>query len=226
MNASAETLSFTPGQKVVFEGDSATHRGAGATKSTWPYLRLMNWDRTWADHLSELLFCWRPDLKLEFINAATGGATCRKVMSRLEDIVLPAKPGWVISTTGGNDARVGVPLEEYAETYRSYCTRLNDECGTQVLFIGHWSFPVDRPKKMQPEVNGAYYDALESVCAELPFAHFARMADALTEKARLLKEQFEGHTLFTGPDNHYNAVAHIMIAGEILKRFGIVTDGA
>lgn len=212
---------FAPGQLIVFEGDSATSRRQGPTGSTWPYLRLMGWDRTWADHVEELLFCWCPELALRFANNARGGSTAVAVAERI-DTVLALRPDWVIATTGGNDARRGVDPAVYRATWRSYAQRLQAECGTRVVLLGTWSFPADRPEKMQPEAIAPYWRTAADLAAELPCLDFFDLSAGITAKAEALRAQWAGHTVFSGPDGHYNEVGARIIAGEILRRFGVL----
>ncbi len=103
------------GQTILFDGDSLTSRRTPPSLDTWPYLEIMNWRITYADEVSRLLFCLRPDLKLTFHNAAVGGSTCRGLLRRFDDFVLPHRPDWVILTLGGNDARIGVPMPEFKQ---------------------------------------------------------------------------------------------------------------
>jgi hypothetical protein len=214
-------LRFQPKQTVVFEGDSATSRRQGPTRSTWAYLRLMNWDRTWADHLEELLFCWCPDLALRFANNASGGAPAKTVAERI-DTVVSCKADWVLATTGGNDVRLGIDITEYLNTWRGYAERLQAERGAQLVLLGTWSFPGDCPEKMKRERIAPYWDALSDLAKEVPNLHFLDLSAAITEKAEALRAQWQGHTIFSGPDNHYNEVGARIIAGEVLRAFGIL----
>ncbi|MCW8132850.1 MAG: hypothetical protein KIS92_21060, partial [Planctomycetota bacterium] len=100
----AKAFPWKRGDTIVFEGDSLTNRRRNPAMDTWPYLELMNWKRTYADEIARLLFCWRPDLRLNFRNAGVGGSSCREVENRWEKMVRPLKPNWIVMTLGGNDA--------------------------------------------------------------------------------------------------------------------------
>lgn len=215
------SFALQSGQLIVFEGDSATSRRQGPTGSTWPYLRLMGWDRTWSDHVEELLFCWCPELALRFANNARGGSTAAAVAERI-DTVLALRPDWVVATTGGNDARRGDDLATYGATWRTYAERLHAANGTRVLLLGTWSFPTDRPAKMQPEVIAPYWQTLTDLAAEIPYLDFVDLSPAITAKAAGLHAQWSGHTIFSGPDGHYNEVGARIIAGELLRLFGVL----
>ena len=68
-----------PGQCIVFDGDSLTSRRMRPSLDTWPYLRLMNWERTYADRVAEWLFCNRPDLRLMEAATATSAEASESV---------------------------------------------------------------------------------------------------------------------------------------------------
>jgi len=214
-------FAFQAGHMIVFEGDSATSRRQGPTASTWPYLRLMGWDRTWADHVEELLFCWCPELALRFANNARGGSSAVAVAQRL-DTVLALRPDWVVATTGGNDVRLKVDLATYVATWRTYAERLHAANGTRLLLLGTWSFPTDRPPKMQPEAIAPYWQSLSDLAADIPFLDFVDLSPAITAKAEALRAQWDGHTVFSGLDGHYNEVGARIIAGEVLRLFGVL----
>lgn len=214
-------LRFQPGQSIVFEGDSATSRRQGPAGGTWPFLRLMHWDKTWADHFAELLFCWRPELRLKFANNAWGGATAEGVAKRLET-VRACKPDWVLATTGGNDVRKQVPLADYVGTWTTYAKALHEEFGTRTVLLGTWSFGPDRPKKMQEDAIRPYWQALVDAAAGIDHLDFLDLSPGITAKATALIEQWGGHTIFTDADNHYNDIGARIIAGEVLKHFGVL----
>ena len=214
-------MRFQPGQTVVFEGDSNTSRRGGPSQSTWPYLRLMRWEGSWADRMAELLFCWRPDLALRFANNAVGGSSCEAISKRI-DTVLLLKADWVLITTGGNDVRLAIDPEEFMDVWRSYCTRLHQACGARVVFLTVWGEAVDSPPKMRSEKIEPYRERLDALADELPGVRHFDLGPALSEASAALKAQWSDHTVFSGPDGHYNAVGDLVIAGEVLRRFGIV----
>jgi lysophospholipase L1-like esterase len=222
----AMTLRFEKNQKIVFDGDSLTNRRSTGNPDTWPFLRLMNWDKPWPDLMAEMLFCWRPDLNLSFFNAASAGSTCRGLAERFEKSVLARKPDWTIASLAGNDQRVGVPLDEFRETLTTYARRLTKEVGGQVLFFGLSEQGPDCPAEKLKTVEGrrAYYAVLADIAGSVKRVHYVDVGPAVAAKARLLKEQHELHTIY-GDGGHFNAVGNLIIAGEILRVFGIVTPG-
>jgi GDSL-like Lipase/Acylhydrolase family len=210
-------------QLIVFDGDSLTNRRSAGRPDTWPFLRLMNWDKPWPDMVAEMLFCWRPELKLSFFNAGSGGSTCRGLAERFETNVLARKPGWYIASLAGNDVRVGIPLEEFRETMTTCAKRLIDECGTEVLFFGLSDAPADYPKLDTLDARRKFFDILSDIAAKTDGVHYADLGPRFAAKAAALKEQADCHTVY-GDVGHFNAVGNLLVAGEILRVFGVVCE--
>ena len=218
-------MELKKGQLILFDGDSLTNRRSAGCQDTWPFLRLMNWDKPWPDTLAELLFCWRPELKLSSFNAASGGSTCRGLAERFEANVLARKPGWVIASLAGNDARVGVPHEEFRETMSTYARRLVEEAGAEVLFLGLSEHGPNYPKADTQDARQAFYGILRDIAAGGGGVHYADLGPSLAAKAVALREQSEYHTLYA-EGAHFNAVGNLVVAGELLRLFGVVTGSA
>jgi len=218
-------MELKKGQLIVFDGDSLTNRRSVGRPDTWPFLRLMNWDKPWPDLMAEMLFCWRPELSLSFFNAASGGSTCRGLAERLEANVLARKPNWVIASLAGNDARVGVPPVEFRETMAAYARRLTEEAGAEVLFVGFSEQGPDYPKADTLDARRAFYDILSGIAAQVGGVHYADIGPSLAAKAAALREQSEYHTIYAD-GGHFNAVGHLIVAGEILHLFGVVSGSA
>jgi len=211
-------------QLIIFDGDSLTSRRSAGRPDTWPFLRLMNWDKPWADMMAEMLFCWRPELHLSFFNAASAGSTCRGLMERFEVNVLGRGPQWVIASLAGNDIRVGVTAKEFRTTMTAYATRVTREAGAQVLFFGLSQQGPDYPKADTLPARRAFYDILDGIARSTAGVHYVDIGPPLAAKARILKRQSEWHTIY-GDGGHFNAVGHLIVTGEMLRVFGVVTEG-
>jgi len=214
-------IELKKGQLIVCDGDSLTNRRSASRPDTWPFLRLMNWDKPWPDRMAEMLFCWRPELDLSFFNAASAGSTCRGLAERFEANVLARKPGWVIASLAGNDARVGISAEEFHETMAAYARRLTEEAGAEVLFFGLSEHGPDYPKAHTLPARRALYDILAGIAADIDGVHYADIGPSLAAKAAALRAQSHYHTLYADA-GHFNAVGHLVVAGEILRLFGVV----
>jgi lysophospholipase L1-like esterase len=215
-------LQLQPGDHIVCEGDSATHRGRGPARDTWPYLRLMNWAETWPDVLGEMLFCAWPHLAVRVTNAAVGGSTCRSVAERLESVVLPLEPDRVLLTLGGNDVNHGIEPAEFRDVLEAYAGRLHEECGAQTVFMGVYTDAPHAPAKMTWEHIGGHYEVFRDLADRHDYIEALVLWDALGRQARALAQQWEHHTMFTGPDGHWNAVGQRLIAAEVLRAFGLM----
>ncbi len=216
-------IRFEKDQLIVFDGDSLTNRRSTGNPDTWPFLRLMNWDKPWPDMMAEMLFCWRPDLNLSTFNAASGGSTCRGVAERFERNVLARRPDWTILTLAGNDVRVGVPVEEYRSTMTTYARRLTEEAGGQVLFFGLSMAGPDYPEEKVRSLEGRreLFAVLERIAGQMKGVHYVDLGPRMAEKSSVLKQQCELHTIY-GDGGHFNAVGNMMLAGEMLQVFGVV----
>jgi lysophospholipase L1-like esterase len=210
------------GDCIVCEGDSATNRRSGPARDTWPYLRLMNWHQCWPEFLGEVLFCGWPHLNVQVRNAAVSGSTCHDVAGRLQDVVLPLKPDWVLMTLGGNDVHHGIEPAEFQAVLAEYATRLHAEHGTRTVFLGAYCDAPHAPSKMTWERIGGHYEAFDELAAEHDYVHSLILWDVLSRQAGALAEQWEHHTMFSGPDAHWNAVGHRLIAMEVLRAFGLM----
>lgn len=218
-------LTFEKGQMVICDGDSMTNRRSARRQDTWPFLRLMNWDKPWPDMMAEMLFCWRPELNLSFCNAASSGSSCRGLLERLETNVLARDPDWVIASVAGNDVRLGVPVAEFRSTMTTYASRLTQEAAANVLFFALGEHGPDYPKPDTMDSRRRFYDILAEIASDMEGVHYADIGPSLAAKARLLREQSELHTIY-GDNGHFNAVGHLIVAGEMLRIFGIVNAGA
>jgi lysophospholipase L1-like esterase len=211
-----------PGDHLVFEGDSVTSRESRRHRGTWPYLRLIHCHRTWPDVFTELAFCWRAELRLKFTITAAGGSSCRAIADRYESDVQPLKPDWIVMTTGGNDVRLEIPPEEFGQILGDYGRRAHADSGAQVVFVPGWCEAPHRPEKMQMPRIQPYYDQLAALAEQHAFLHWLDIRDAVTGAGRALYEQWSGHSLFSGPDNHYNEIGATVIAGAVLEGLGLL----
>lgn len=214
-------LLLKPGDRIVFEGDSLTSRRRPGTLDTWPFLELMSWHETYAHHVARLLFCLRPDLRLAFTHTAVGGSSCRELAGRLEGLVLPLEPAWVVMTIGPNDAARKIPVKEFRHTLADYARRIRDAGGGRVMFLGgKRPCPLCPPEQLTAyRACSPYYRALQQVARDYGGV-YCDVAKALQAKARLLYKQHPAHTVYSD-GGHLNAVGNIILAGEVIKALGV-----
>ncbi len=84
----APRLPFVAGDRIVALGDSITDDSL-----------------SWAAHLQTYLDVHLPDARIEVVNAGITGNTTQEAISRI-DILIAARPTWVIQLLGTNDARL------------------------------------------------------------------------------------------------------------------------
>jgi len=199
-------LMLQKNQTLIFEGDSLTKRGAPPHHNIWPYLRLMNWERTWADKFEELMFAWHPELNLKTVNGAAGGSSIKGMLDRLERLVLPLKPDWIIATVGNNDPRQGVTTGEFEALVREYAQRAR----CKLLFLGGFKTPGLDP-------SSPYYEILARV-AEETGNHYLDAGTVLREKLALFRAMNEIHTVYSD-GAHFNELGALVVAGAVLQFF-------
>lgn len=213
-------LDFKKNDVVVFDGDSLTRRSMTVNRNDWPYLRLMNWDDSWANTVEELMFCWRPELDLKFFNTAVGGSTSQDLFNRVEECVLPLNPNWVIVTIGTNDSNIST-LSEFDEMMRKYIERLNEKILVKVLLLGGFR---ESAKFVGEKAcyNRAipFFEALKQIAVDTG-NYYLDVGEILAKKSEILFKQSEAHTVF-GDGVHFNKIGNNIIAGEVLKAFGII----
>jgi len=209
-------------QTIVFDGDSLTALRKGPTNDQWPWLRISNNHISWADTFAELVFAWRPDLKLNFRTAAVGGSNCRHLMERFDATVAKLKPDWVLLTLGSNDASHDVPLEEFEEKLRDYITRIGEWGGKIVFLYGIKACPNANERTIVKEkARLPYYAIEEKLAGEYDHVQLLDIGTPLLEKAKLHYEKYPGHTVYSD-GNHFSNLGGMIIAGEVLKACGIV----
>jgi len=196
---------FEKNQTVIFEGDSLTKRGAPPHHNTWPYLRLMKWERTWADAFEELLFAWHPELNLKTVNNAAGGSNIKGMMERLDRLPVSAKPDWIIATIGNNDPHQGISVIEFETLVRGYV----EKARCKLLFLGGFKPPGN------PSVP--YCEVLARVAGETG-NHYLDAGGALREKQAVFHALNEIHTVYSD-GAHLNELGSLVVAGEVLKFF-------
>jgi lysophospholipase L1-like esterase len=202
------------GSTIVFDGDSITNRRTPPTLDTWPYLQLMNWQGTWADEVARLLFCWRPELRLGFHNAAVGGSIAADLVERFDRFVAPHRPKLVIATIGSNDSARQIPLKDFAAHVESY-TAAVARLGGKVAWIGGLPGPDGPYPRKVPYVKILRDSARRhgGWCLE-PGAEMVKAQAAL-------RAQWDGHTLFSD-GNHLNAAGSAFVAGVVLRWLGVL----
>ena len=216
--------------RIAFEGDSMTDR----SKTRWPFLRMMNWDLSWADIFEETVFCWRPWVNVAFNNLAVSGSNIDNMIGRL-DSLKEFSPGLVMYTGGNNDCAQGIDLESFEEKTRKYIDEVNSikdavtGKSAKALMIGGFTVyedPAgDEGLKQAAEYNKKkhpYYAVMKQV-AEETGNYYVNINEGMKRSAEAIKAKHELHTIYSD-GTHLNEVGARLLAGEILKIFGVITE--
>lgn len=216
-------LEFRPNQTIVFDGDSLTALRLGGTLDQWPWLRISNSHRSWADTFSELLFAWRPDLNLTFRTAAVGGSSCRELAARFDEVIGTIQPDWVFMTIGGNDATREIPLDEFEGKLRDYCTKVAVWGGRVVFVYGFKPCPNARQENIEKSRKRIpYYEVQERLAGQMANAEAIEVGTAMLRKAELHYQKYPGHSVYSD-GTHFSNLGGMIVAGEVLKACGILS---
>ena len=198
-------------QRLSFEGDSLTCRRMAPAHDTWPYLRMMHWDKTWADFFSETLFCGHPELQLEFRNSAVGGSNIVNVLQRFDACVAPFQPDWLFITIGNNDPHQNIALDVFQAGVIELAQRVRKLSRGRVVFLGG-----THPKshKSRP----LYCKALQ-YAAKQEGGIYVDFQKVLLKKWADLQKSYAGHTIYSD-GNHFNEVGATIVAQVALKAIG------
>ncbi len=214
-------IRFKAKQKILFEGDSNTYLRMPPAMDQWPWLRISNSHRSWADIFSELFFAWRPELNLRFNNSAVGGSTCRDISARFEAVVDKIRPDWIFITLGGNDAAQKIPPEDFENILRDYVAKISEWNASLVFVLGFRpcaNASEDSAKKYKNRLP--YYEIEKKLAQEFINVHSVDIGDALFAKSEELYRQYHGHNIYSD-GNHLNNLGAIIVAGELVKACGI-----
>lgn len=206
---------------TVFEGDSSVNRRAGSGLSTWPYLRMMNWDRSWCDILAELMFCWYAPLNLSFHNVGIGGSTSKQVLDRFTDHIADYRPNWIIISIGGNDVSQQIPILDTQQHVRDYIQCANQNCNASVIYVGGFLAYPNCPqskREMQPLRQERYAAIREAALSA--GGYYLDIGQAVKVQADALYEQYQDHNMYCGDDAHFSHMGNTVIAGAVLRALG------
>lgn len=206
-------------KKILFEGDSLTDRN----KTRWPFLRMMNWDLSWADEVEEAVFCWRPEADVNFRNNAVGGSSIDNLISRL-DMLKEYAPDLVMFTLGTNDPNFDISVEEFAEKMTSYLSEVNG-IGAKVVLMGGFRLcpNYDEPTGEAFTKSAPYFAKMKEL-AEATGNIYLDVGEELYNASTALYEKCPLHTIYSD-GVHFNQVGAKIIAGAALKLLGVLNGG-
>ncbi len=202
------------GQTLLFEGDSLTSRLSSPAHDTWPYLRLLNWQRTYADVIEEWLFCNLPEFGFQFRNSAVAGSSMGEILARFDINVPVIRPDWIIMTTMCNDGARGVTQSQFRHELLSYANSAYELCGVRLFIIGN--FPALDNRNL-----AEYYTTAREVLTETHGVWFD-IGEPLRAKEQTLTNINPVHTIFSDGEVHFNEVGNQIIAFLVLEAMGVL----
>lgn len=109
----AEPISaFTPGARILFQGDSITDGNRGRSADPNHIL-----GHGYAFLIAAKFGAAYPEMKLEFLNRGVSGNTVLDLKQRWQKDTLDLKPDILSVLIGVNDKGRGVPFDQYEQTY-------------------------------------------------------------------------------------------------------------
>lgn len=161
---------FTPGARILFQGDSITdgNRGRGADPNHilghgYVFITAAKYGAAFAAS------------DLEFMNRGVSGNTVRELQKRWEDDTLKLKPDLLSILIGVNDQSHGVPLDEYERTYDELLTQaraVNPKL--RLVLCEPFTLPVGK-RKENYDAWRAGLQARQDIVAKLAAKHDAAL---------------------------------------------------
>ena len=111
-HAAEPIAAFTPGARILFQGDSITDGNRGRSADPNHILGHGYVFIIAAKHGAAF-----PDLKLEFLNRGVSGNTVLELEKRWQKDTLDLKPDVLSILIGVNDEGRGIPLDQYEQVY-------------------------------------------------------------------------------------------------------------
>ena len=161
---------FTPGARILFQGDSITdgNRGRGADPNHilghgYVFIIAAKYGAAFAAS------------NLEFMNRGISGNTVRELQKRWDEDTLKLKPDLLSILIGVNDESHGVPLDEYARTYDELITQARAvNPNLRLVICEPFTLPVGKRKEGY-DVWRAGLQARQDIVAELAAKHDAAL---------------------------------------------------
>jgi lysophospholipase L1-like esterase len=201
---------LTPGQRVVFIGDSITDCGRRDTNA--PY------GDGYVDLVRSFVTARHPELGLTWLNRGIGGDTVRDLAARWLPDAIETRPDWLSVMIGINDiwqafgstpARA-VPIDEYAGTLRSLLRQAVDRTGCRLIVAEPYIIEPDRAEPQRAETD-RYCLVAREISAEFE-AITVRTQEAFDEVLRTTTP-----TDWADDRIHPNRPGHAVIAEAFLR---------
>ena len=126
---------FSPGQKIVFAGDSITD--AGCRTHAQPY------GQGYMSMVRSMMIARYPELRLTFVNKGVSGNASLELAARWDRDVIDERPDWVSVLIGIGDAtrfytstpEAGIAGAQYEGALRALIERTQAACGARFILM-------------------------------------------------------------------------------------------
>lgn len=172
---------FSPGQKIVFAGDSITDAESRIHAQPYGY-GYMNMVRS-------MVTARYPEHRLTFVNKGVGGNGSPELAARWDRDVIPERPDWVSVLVGIGDAtrfftktpKDGIPGAQYEENLRALIERTQAACGARFIlmepFLIYPDDPTPEPVHLPSSiVGGGAWDIRQKLEEHIAAVHRLAMA--------------------------------------------------
>ena len=198
-------IQVAKGQKIAFLGDSIT--AAGAKPNGYCQLVL--------DGLK------KQGIQTSGTFAGISGHKSNQMLARLENHVLSKKPDWMTLSCGVNDvwhgAR-GVKLEDYKKNITAIVDQAQ-AAGVKVMILTSTMIKEDQKTPLNQQLLP--YNAFLKDLAKSKGCLFADLNTQMQEELKTFPKDAPKGTQLTRDGVHMNAAGNRMMAGGVLKAFGL-----
>ena len=175
---------FTPGARILFQGDSITDGNRGRSADPNHIL-----GHGYAFIIAAKFGAGFPEAKLDFINRGVGGNTVVELEKRWQKDTLDLKPDVLSILIGVNDSSHGVPLDQYAQVYDKLITDARAaNPNLKLVLCEPFTLPVGKRKEDYESWFGGIRKRQEIVARlaqkhGAALVHFQRVFDDATKRA-------------------------------------------
>ncbi len=184
INAAEPISAFTPGARILFQGDSITDGNRGRSADPNHIL-----GHGYVFIIAAKFGAAFPEAKLEFFNRGVSGNTVLDLEKRWQKDTLDLKPDVLSILIGVNDKGRGVPLDQYERTYDKLLTDAKN-ANPQIKLVLCEPFVMNHqattPQHGSPNTDIAQRQAIVARLAKKHGAavvHFQAALDRATERA-------------------------------------------
>lgn len=184
LHAAKPISAFTPGSRILFQGDSITDGNRGRSADPNHIL-----GHGYVFIIAAKFGAAFPEAKLEFVNRGVSGNTVLDLAKRWQKDTLDVKPDVLSVLIGVNDKGRGVPLDQYEQTYDKLLTDAK-AANPQIKLVLCEPFVVNHrattPQQGSPNADIAKRQTIVAHLAKkhnAAIVHFQAALDRATERA-------------------------------------------